>query len=65
MVDNFMQSMITIKTSMAPRHEQERKNFLRSYMKDPRRKYKEHATSDVPSEELYFSRPPVEPEADC
>lgn len=66
-VDDFIQNMLKIKTAMTSKHEKERKKFLRNYIKGPRRKYEEHATTDTaPSEkELYLNISRDGTEAEC
>ena len=66
-VGYFIQNMLTIKTAMTLKHEKERKKFLINYMKDPRRKYEEHATTDTAptEEELYLNISRDGTEAEC
>ena len=64
MVHNFKTNMNTIKATMALRHKRERKIFIKSCKKNPRRKYESPMTAPV-EENLYFAPKPEEPEADC
>ena len=66
MVDNFIQNMNTIKATMALKHEKERKHFVKTYSKHPKRKYEDHGLVATPDEEeLNFTSKSENHEADC
>lgn len=66
MVEEFNQNMNRIKVTMALRHENERKHFLKMYKKHPKRKYEDCGSIGATSEEeLNVTKQPKEQEADC
>lgn len=72
LVDNFNESIRTVKKNMASRHEKERKQLLTNYKKQPRGRYDSSMILTQQLDNPYFDSQPDElnlahgePEADC